>query len=230
MVKANGSDNYPSDMNITNRTLASLLLIGATALTGCGGDSDSSSADSSTDSASNSSTRTSSSSSDTSTSTSTNTDDTDGETVDMSDTAECIANDWVLMGEQLEQLFANGPMASLPGFTVAAVGAGAVTFRANGTYHYVPNFEVTISVGDISGTGTWAGTLDGTWEVDGDQITMAQTENNVTGSISMMGQEIAMPTNRTFSGTATVTDCQPASMTTSLDSPLGAIVQTLVAA
>lgn len=148
----------------------------------------------------------------------------------MNDRAQCITNEWVLLGDQVQQLFTNTPIANLPNFSISVTGSGPITFKANGTYHYEPNFDIAMSAGTISGTGHWGGTLDGTWEVDGNQLTMAHTENNVTGSLSIMGQEIAMPTNQSFNGTATVVDCQPMTLTTRLDSPLGAITQTLVSA
>lgn len=214
-------------MHIANRSILLAFLIGASAIAGCGGDSDSPSKASGTGDSSSGSERTSSSSSVRSSSSS---EEPATNTVDLSDAAQCITNDWVLISDQVEQLFAGGPLGSLPNFTVNVTGNGPVTFKANGTYHYAPDFDVTITAGEITGTGHWGGTLDGTWAVEGDQLSMAQTDNHVTGSISIMGREVAMPTNKTFNGTSTITDCQPDTLTTSLETPLGTVVQTLVPA
>ena len=59
---------------------------------------------------------------------------------------------------------------------------------------------------------------------------MRQVDNGITGSITIMGQTVAMPTNRTFDGTATVTDCQPMTITTRIATPTGDFEQTLVSA
>jgi hypothetical protein len=145
-----------------------------------------------------------------------------------SDRAACITNSWTLLADQVQQLFAGTAMSRLPGFSMTASGEGAVSFLADGTYHYEPNFEIEITVSGQTGTAGWSGTLDGTWSVDGDQLTMVQTQNALSGSMTIMGTSMPMPANHVFSGVATVVDCQPATLTTRVDSPGGPIEQTLV--
>ena len=125
-------------------------------------------------------------------------------------------------------MFAATPLGTMSGFNLSVSGSGIVEFKADGTYHYEPNFQLSVTVADQTGGGSWGGTLDGTWKTDGAILTMAQTQNNVTGSITLMGRTQPFPMNQTFNGSATITDCQPATLTYELDTPAGKMSQTLV--
>lgn len=151
-------------------------------------------------------------------------------TDDGTDIAACVVNTWTQLADQVEHLFTSTPMSALPGFEVSVTGEGTVEIAADGTYRYEPHFSITESVNGVTGSGEWGGTLTGTWSVEGDQLTMRQVDNGITGSITIMGQTVAMPTNRTFDGTATVTDCQPMTITTRIATPTGDFEQTLVSA
>jgi hypothetical protein len=119
-------------------------------------------------------------------------------------------------------------MANLPGFTATASGSGFVEFKADGTYHYTPDYSIEISLNGMTGTGQWSGTLDGTWSLADTNFVMGQTSNNLTGSVSLGGSELPMPTNRTFSGTAAIVSCQPETLTYEMNSPLGLLRTTLL--
>ncbi len=144
--------------------------------------------------------------------------------------AGCISARWELLADQISQLFSQNPLARMPGFSVNTTGHGYIEFKDDGTYQYTPNYSVSISVNGISGSGQWSGTLDGTWKLDGNTLTMAQTANALTGSINVMGTTIPMPSNRSFSGSATLVSCQPETLKYELDSPMGRLTTTLVLA
>ena len=116
--------------------------------------------------------------------------------VDLGETASCLVGRWQVGAEQISRVFDNSPVHSLPGFSIAADGVGFIELRVDGTYTYTPNFTITITHNGTSGIGTLSGALDGTWSVSGDQLTMAQTANNLAGSLSVMGTTVPMTTVR----------------------------------
>lgn len=144
------------------------------------------------------------------------------------DVSACATGKWIVVADQVARVFDNSPMRSLPGFSVSVEGEGHLDLRSDGTYTYVPDFTANITVNDMTGVGAWAGTLEGTWQIIGDQLTMAQTSNDLSGSVTLMGSAMPMPALNDFNGTATVIDCQPMTFTYRIDTPLGAVDHTLV--
>ncbi|MGB8858733.1 MAG: hypothetical protein WCC60_05730 [Ilumatobacteraceae bacterium] len=140
----------------------------------------------------------------------------------------CATGEWLVLADQVARIFDNSPLRSLPGFAVSVEGEGHLDLRADGTYTYVPDFTANITVNDITGTGSWTGTLEGTWSIVGDQLTMAQTQNDLAGSVTIMGTPTPMPALNDFNGSATVTDCQPMTFSYRMDTPMGAVDHTLV--
>jgi hypothetical protein len=133
-----------------------------------------------------------------------------------------------MLASEVTNLFTQSAMSRLPGFTANATGSGFVEFAADGTYHFTADYQVTIALNSMSGEGAWSGTLDGTWSVEGSTLTMAQTNNALSGSVNVMGTSTPMPSNRTFSGTATLVDCQPETLKYSIETPMGTVTNTLV--
>ena len=135
-----------------------------------------------------------------------------------------------MLADQVDNLFDGTPLASMDGFSFVAQGQGLIDLRADGTYTYTPAFSVVITVAGQSGSGEWAGTLEGTWQIDGDQLTMAQTTNALTGTMTILGQTQPLPTLQTFSGSATVLECTPETLKYELTTPIGPVTRTLVLA
>lgn len=149
---------------------------------------------------------------------------------DMNDLSVCAATKWTVLADQVDNVFEDTPLASMEGFSWSVDGEGLLDLRADGTYTYVPAFTVAITVAGQTGTGEWSGTLEGTWQIDGDQLVMAQTNNALTGSITVFGQSQPLPTLRTFSGNATVVECTPETFKYELSTPIGPVAHTLVLA
>lgn len=120
-------------------------------------------------------------------------------------------------------------MASIEGFSAIVTGEGLVDFRADGSYTYSPAFAVEMSVAGQGGTGEWGGTLDGTWQIEGDQLTMTETANALTGSVTVAGQTQPLPP-LSLGGIATVLECTPATLTYEVATEVGLVAYTLVIA
>jgi hypothetical protein len=134
-----------------------------------------------------------------------------------------------MISDEVEDIFRDSAIASVPGMEVSVDGEGALTMAADGTYSYVPAFTATVSLLDTTGAGTWSGSLLGSWSLDGDTLTMTQTSNDISGTISIMGSTQPMPDIAVFAGTGTVVDCNPATMEIRLDTPVGSVSHTLLA-
>ena len=147
---------------------------------------------------------------------------------DFANLPQCIATRWKLLADQAGSVFRASPLASLPGFSYNVAGEGFVTFDAAGTYRYTPAFTATIGVQGQTGTGSWSGELTGTWKVVGNVLTMAQTNNAITGTITVMGISRALPTTSSFNGTGTVITCTPQTFSYEVPAPTGAFTQTLI--
>jgi hypothetical protein len=148
----------------------------------------------------------------------------------MNDLTVCATARWILLADQIDNVFDQTPLASMEGFSAVVEGEGLVDLRADGTYNYTPAFNVVITVAGQSGTGEWGGTLDGTWQIEGDQLTMTQTANALTGTMTMFGQTQPLPEISSFGGNATVLECTPVTLKYELATSIGAVTHTLVIA
>lgn len=149
--------------------------------------------------------------------------------VDFDTLAACVTGDWTMISDEVEDIFRNSAIASVPGMEVTVDGEGALTMAADGTYSYVPGFNATVSLLDTTSAGAWSGSLAGTWSLDGDALTMTQTSSDISGTITVMGLIQPMPDIAVFAGTGAVVDCNPATMEIRLDTPIGPISHTLLA-
>ena len=149
--------------------------------------------------------------------------------VDFDTLAACVTGDWTMISEEVEDIFRDSAIASVPGMEVTVDGEGALTMAADGSYSYVPGFTAAVSLLDTTAAGTWSGSLVGTWSLDGDALTMTQTSNDISGTITVMGSTQPMPDIAVFAGTGAVVDCNPATMEIRLDTPMGPISHTLLA-
>ena len=147
---------------------------------------------------------------------------------DFASLEQCIIGPWVLHANQVNNVFQNTQMASLPGFSSSVAGQANVEFFANGTFKYSPNFTMTISMQGQSGTGQWSGDLVGRWSVSNDVLTMSQTTNSIKGTYTMFGTRQALQLPAFFSGTARVVECKPQTFKYELNTPTGAFTQNLV--
>ncbi len=150
--------------------------------------------------------------------------------LDMGDLSVCATTKWLVLADQVDNIFEDTPLATMDGFAFEVDGQGLLDLRADGTYSYAPAFTAVITVAGQSGTGEWSGTLDGTWQIEGDQLTMTQTNDELTGTMTVFGTAQPLPSLATFEGTSTVLECTPATLTYELDTPIGPVTHTLVTA
>lgn len=200
------------------RLLIGVLVFAAVALGACGGDRASdSSADSSEATTSTSAAPSSSA----------GPDDT-AEVVDMSDTSACLTGTWDLLADQIAGIFDQGMLASIPDLDVSVEGGGRVELRGDGTYSYTPAYSVVLTAADATGTGEWSGSQQGTWSVEGTTLTLSETSNDITGSVTVFGSAFPLGPPMSFGGDTEVVSCDPATFTISTSSPAGPIEHTLV--
>lgn len=146
----------------------------------------------------------------------------------MSDTSACLTGTWDLLADQIAGIFDQGMLASIPDLDVSVEGSGLVELRGDGTYSFTPAYSVVFTAADETGTGEWSGTQQGTWSVEGTTLTMSETSNDITGSVTVFGSAIPLSSPMSFNGETEVVSCDPATFTISTPAPTGAIVQTLV--
>jgi hypothetical protein len=111
---------------------------------------------------------------------------------------------------------------------VSVEGSGLVELRGDGTYSFTPAYSVVFTAADETGTGEWSGTQQGTWSVEGTTLTLSETSNDITGSVTVFGSAIPLSPPMSLGGETEVVSCDPATFTISTPAPTGAIVQTLV--
>ncbi len=87
---------------------------------------------------------------------------------------------------------------------------------------------MVITAADETGSGSWSGTQQGSWSVEGTTLTLSQTSNDITGSVTVMGATMPLSQPMSFNGATEVVSCDPATFTISTPAPTGPIVQTLV--
>ena len=148
--------------------------------------------------------------------------------VDMNDMSACLTGTWDLLADQVAGIFDQGMLATIPDLDVSAEGSGLLELRGDGTYTFSPAYTVVMTAADETGTGSWSGTQQGSWSVDGTTLTMAETSNDITGSVTVMGATMPLGQPMSFNGATEVVSCDPATFTISTPAPTGPIVQTLV--
>jgi len=148
----------------------------------------------------------------------------------MSDLSVCAATKWLLLADQIDNVFGETPLGAVEDVSIVVEGQGLIDLRADGTYTYNPAFTVVLTADGQTGNGEWGGTLDGTWQIEGDRLTMAQTTNSLTGTMTIFGQTQPLPPLGTFSGDATVLECTPETLSYELVTSIGPVTQTLVIA
>ena len=148
---------------------------------------------------------------------------------DFDDLAACMTGNWIMIAEEVQDMFSDTQLGAVPGLQVTVAGEGLLALDGSGTYSYTPGYTATISMLDITSTGEWSGSTQGTWVLDGNALTMRPTSNDISGSMTIMGNTSPLPAIGVFDGSGTVVDCNPATMEIQLDTPVGSITHTLLA-
>ena len=100
---------------------------------------------------------------------------------------DCLIGDWVVTDEQMD-LFYAGVMGTLQTpLTIDTVGSAPLSFAADGTYSWAPDFVLTVDIAGQSGAGDVGGTITGNWTVVDGVVTTSADVNDLTVSITVNG-------------------------------------------
>lgn len=105
------------------------------------------------------------------------------------DEGACLIGDWVVTEEQMDSFYA-GLMSTLEApLTIDTTGSAPLSFNADGTYAWAPDFELTVEVAGASGAGAVGGTITGDWTAVDGVVTTSADVNALVVSISVNGVE-----------------------------------------
>jgi len=100
---------------------------------------------------------------------------------------DCLIGDWVVTDEQMD-LFYDGVMGTLQTpLMIDTVGSAPLSFAADGTYSWAPDFVLTVDIAGQSGAGDVGGTITGNWTVVDGVVTTSADVNDLTVSITVNG-------------------------------------------
>ena len=103
------------------------------------------------------------------------------------DAGECLVGDWVVTEEQMDGFY-SGMMSTLEApLTIDTVGSAPLSFAADGTYEWAPEFTLTVEVAGANGTGEVGGTITGNWTATEGVVTTSSDLNALVVSISVNG-------------------------------------------
>jgi len=71
--------------------------------------------------------------------------------------------------------------------TIGVVGSAPLSFNADGTYEWTPDFTLTVEVAGQRGTGVTGGAITGNWTAVDGVVTTASDVNALTASITVGG-------------------------------------------
>lgn len=100
---------------------------------------------------------------------------------------DCLIGDWVVTDEQMD-LFYAGVMGTLQTpLTIDTVGSAPLSFAADGTYSWAPDFVLTVDIAGQTGAGDVGGTIRGNWTAVDGVVTTSAEVNDLTVSITVNG-------------------------------------------
>lgn len=105
------------------------------------------------------------------------------------DEGACLIGDWVVTEQQMDSFYA-GLMSTLEApLTIDTTGSAPLSFNADGTYAWAPDFALTVEVSGASGAGVVGGTITGDWTAVDGVVTTSADVNALVVSISVNGVE-----------------------------------------
>jgi hypothetical protein len=100
---------------------------------------------------------------------------------------DCLIGDWVVTDEQMNLFYAGAIGTLQTPLTIDTVGSAPLTFGADGTYSWTPDFVLTVDVAGQSGVGDVGGTITGNWTAVDGIVTTSADVNDLTVSITVNG-------------------------------------------
>ena len=103
------------------------------------------------------------------------------------DEGECLVGDWVVTEDQMNAFY-NGLMSTLEApISIVAAGSAPLSFAADGTYRWAPDFALTVEVAGQRGTGVTGGAITGDWSAAGGVVTTSSDINALAVAIEVNG-------------------------------------------
>jgi len=103
------------------------------------------------------------------------------------DEGECLVGDWVVTEDQMNAFY-DGLMSTLEApIGIDASGSAPLSFAADGTYRWAPDFALGVEVAGQSGTGVTGGTITGDWSAAVGVVTTSSDINALAVAIEVNG-------------------------------------------
>lgn len=103
------------------------------------------------------------------------------------DDGACLVGDWVVTEAQMNAFYA-GLMSTLEApLTIDTVGFAALSFAADGTYGWAPEFTLSVEVAGQAGTGVAGGSITGQWTAVDGVVTTASEVNALEVTVEVNG-------------------------------------------
>ncbi len=103
------------------------------------------------------------------------------------DDGACLIGDWVVTEVEMNGYY-DGLMSTLDApLTIDVEGSAPLSFAADGTYGWAPDFALTVEVAGQRGSGVTGGAITGNWTAADGVVTTASDVNALTVSITIGG-------------------------------------------
>lgn len=108
-------------------------------------------------------------------------------TVPSTGDGECLVGDWVVTESEMNEYY-DGLMSTLDApMTFDVTGSAPLSFAADGTYRWNPDFTLTVELMGQLGTGVAGGTITGVWSAVDGVVTTTSDVNALTMSVTVGG-------------------------------------------
>ena len=107
------------------------------------------------------------------------------------DDGDCLVGDWVVTQDEMNGYYDSLMSTMDAPLTIDVVGSAPLSFAADGTYGWAPDFALAVEIMGQRGTGDTGGTINGNWTADDGVVTTASDVNALTVSISVGGVTMA---------------------------------------
>ena len=104
--------------------------------------------------------------------------------------SDCLVGDWVVDEEQMNSFYSALTSTMDAPIMINVVGVAPLSFAADGTYGWAPDFALMIEVAGQRGTGVTGGTITGDWTAVDGVVTTSSDVNALTMSITVGGSVV----------------------------------------